>query len=137
MFYLYHLTGDAFAFKHIQIAWGRHIANPLHWLGEGFDEGGRKLYLALMVLFGWALNLWLLSRRYWAEAVMMFICCMIPLMTGLDAMPRYIFGLYPSLLAIILLTRRWPSLRPAILGLSGMVASFIAMGFIDHLFFTV
>ncbi|QFI53803.1 hypothetical protein [Aeromonas simiae] len=137
MFYLYHLTGDALAFKHIQVAWGRAMDSPLDWWISGFELGGRKMYLSIMVMFGWALNLWLFSQKRWAEATLMVICCTIPLMTGLNAMPRYMFGLYPTLLAIILFSRRWPALRPAILCLSGMVASFIAVAFVNAKFFTV
>lgn len=137
MFYLYHLTGDALAFKHIQVAWGRYMDSPLDWWLSGFELGGRKSYLSIMVMFGWALNLYLFSQKRWAEATLMFICCTIPLMTGLNAMPRYMFGLYPTMLAIILLTHRWPAIRPAVLCISGMVASFIAVAFVNFKFFTV
>ncbi|MGB6187128.1 MAG: hypothetical protein WBF70_00865 [Aeromonas molluscorum] len=137
MVYLYHLMGDALAFKHIQVAWGRHMDSPLDWWMSGFELGGRKAYLSIMVMFGWALNGYLFYKKRWAEATLMFICCTIPLMTGLNAMPRYMFGLYPTLLAIILLTHRWPAIRPAVLCLSGMVASFIAVAFVNFKFFTV
>ncbi|MNF80065.1 hypothetical protein D3C84_622990 [compost metagenome] len=137
MVYLYHLTGDALAFKHIQVAWGRYMDSPLDWWLSGFELGGRKAYLSIMVIFGWCLNGYLFSQKRWAEATLMFICCTIPLMTGLNAMPRYMFGLYPTLLAIILLAHRWPSIRPAVLCISGMVASFIAVAFVNFKFFTV
>ena len=137
MVYLYHLTGDALAFKHIQVAWGRYMDSPLDWWLSGFELGGRKAYLSIMVIFGWCLNGYLFSQKRWAEATLMFICCTIPLMTGLNAMPRYMFGLYPTLLAIILLTHRWPAIRPAVLCISGMVASFIAVAFVNFKFFTV
>ena len=52
----------------------------------------------------------------------------------LNAMPRYMFGLYLTLLAIILLAHRWPSIRPAVLCISGMVASFIAVAFVNFKF---
>ena len=137
MVYLYHLTGDALAFKHIQVAWGRYMDSPLDWWLSGFELGGRKAYLSIMVIFGWCLNGYLFSQKRWAEATLMFICCTIPLMTGLNAMPRYMFGLYPTLLAIILLAHRWPAIRPAVLCISGMVASFIAVAFVNFKFFTV
>ena len=111
--------------------------SPLDWWLSGFELGGRKAYLSIMVIFGWCLNGYLFSQKRWAEATLMFICCTIPLMTGLNAMPRYMFGLYPTLLAIILLTHRWPAIRPAVLCLSGMVASFIAVAFVNFKFFTV
>jgi hypothetical protein len=50
---------------------------------------------------------------------------------------RYMFGLYPTLLAIVLLAHRWPAIRPAVLCISGMVASFIAVAFVNFKFFTV
>jgi len=137
MVYLYHLTGDALAFKHIQVAWGRYMDSPLDWWLSGFELGGRKAYLSIMVIFGWCLNGYLFSQKRWAEATLMFICCTIPLMTGLNAMPRYMFGLYPTLLAIVLLAHRWPAIRPAVLCISGMVASFIAVAFVNFKFFTV
>ncbi|MGL5947773.1 MAG: hypothetical protein ACRCYV_01755 [Aeromonas sp.] len=137
MFYLYHLTGDAFAFKHIQLAWGRTMDNPISWWLTGFELGGRKLYLSIMVMVGWALNLYLLTQKRWAEGCLMFICCTIPLATSLNAMPRYMFGLYPTLLALILLAQRWPALRPALLGVGGMVSSFIAVAFVNFKFFTI
>ncbi|MGL5286905.1 MAG: hypothetical protein ACRC8D_12305 [Aeromonas sp.] len=137
MFYLYHLTGDAFAFKHIQIAWGRYMDSPLDWWMTGFELGGRKLYLSIMVVFGWLLNLWLLGNRRWAEAVMMFICCTVPLTTGLNAIPRYMFGLYPTMLALVLFAQRWPAIRPAMLCVCATVSSFIAVAFVNFKFFTV
>ncbi len=46
MSYLYYLTGDAFAFMHIQIAWVREFQNPIQTLitgitGRGFPFGGK------------------------------------------------------------------------------------------------
>ena len=40
-------------------------------------------------------------------------------------------------LAIVLLAHRWPAIRPAVLCISGMVASFIAVAFVNFKFFTV
>lgn len=42
MVYLYHLTGDALAFKHIQVAWGRYMDSPLDWWLSGFELGGAR-----------------------------------------------------------------------------------------------
>jgi len=37
----------------------------------------------------------------------------------------------------VLLAHRWPAIRPAVLCISGMVASFIAVAFVNFKFFTV
>ena len=37
----------------------------------------------------------------------------------------------------VVLTHRWPAIRPAVLCISGMVASFIAVAFVNFKFFTV
>ena len=42
-----------------------------------------------------------------------------------------------GLLAIVLLAHRWPAIRPAVLCINGMVASFIAVAFVSFKFFTV
>lgn len=137
MFYLYQLTGDALAFKHIQIAWGRQTDWPFVWWLRGFDAGGRKLYLSLMVTVGWGLNYYLFKRQRHAEATFMLICMTLPLMSSLNAIPRYLFGLYPTLLTLVLLTQRWPAARPVALALSGMGAVFVAVAFVNGKFFTV
>jgi hypothetical protein len=67
----------------------------------------------------------------------MFICCTIPLMTGLNAIAPLHVRPLSDLLAIMLLAHRWPAIRPAVLCISGMVASFIAVAFVNFKFFTV
>ncbi|MCL1127454.1 hypothetical protein [Shewanella surugensis] len=137
MLYLYFLVGDGFAFTHIQIAWTRHIDSPVHWLAKGLSDGGKGLYLVGMVTFGWLINLYLVYRRLWAEAVFVFICTFIPLLTGITAMPRYLFGLAPVYIAFIALSDKKPNLQTALLVLSSACLSFIVTGFVMSKFFTV
>ena len=53
MFYMHYHVGDAFSFKNIQLAWGRIFGNPFGYWLEGFETGGRKIYLSIMIAVGW------------------------------------------------------------------------------------
>lgn len=83
MMYLHFHMGDALAFGHIQIAWGRVVSNPIEWLIYGVETGGAKLYLVIVALMGFALNGYLFAKKRYAEAVFMLINLLIPLSSGL------------------------------------------------------
>ncbi|MBY6197796.1 hypothetical protein [Vibrio hangzhouensis] len=137
MAYLHFHMGDALAFGHIQIAWGRVFSNPLEWLIYGVEKGGAKLYLVLVSLGGFALNGYLWFRKRYAEALFMLINLLIPLSSGVNAMPRYIFGLYPTYLAIMMLLERFPKARMPVLLVGAAVSTFFTIGFFSSVFFTV
>ncbi len=137
MMYLHFHMGDALAFGHIQIAWGRVVSNPIEWLVYGVETGGAKLYLVIVSLMGFALNGYLFAKKRYAEAVFMLINLLIPLSSGVNAMPRYIFGLYPTYLAIILLLDKYPKARMPTLLAGAMLSTFFAIGFYSNVFFTV
>ncbi len=137
MAYLYFHVGDALAFGHIQIAWGRQLTNPFHWIMFGFEKGGPKLYLAIVALLSFALNIYLVVRKYYAEALFMFICLVLPLSSNLNAMPRYAFGLYPTFLGLQLIIERYPFIKTPMLCVFSAASTFIAIGFYSHMMFTV
>ncbi|KJF98250.1 membrane protein [Photobacterium leiognathi] len=137
MAYLYFHVGDALAFGHIQIAWGRQLTNPFHWIMFGFEKGGPKLYLAIVALLSFALNIYLVVRKYYAEALFMFICLVLPLSSNLNAMPRYAFGLYPTFLGLLLLIERYQFIKTPMLCVFSAASTFIAIGFYSHMMFTV
>lgn len=135
MLFLYYRTGDAFAYKDVQLAWSRTIGNPFGYWWEGFIEGDRKLYMSIAVTFGWLVNLYLFAKRRWAEGVFMLICTFIPLSTSNNAFPRYVFGLYPTVLALMWMVRNRPNLRPLLLALSAVMASYGAIAWVNSKFF--
>lgn len=137
MAYLYFHMGDALAFGHIQVAWGRTFSNPFVWLEYGFERGGPKLYLTIVSLLGFALNGYLIYKKRYAEALFLFINLVIPLSSGVNAMPRYIFGLYPTYLAIILLLESYPRAKMPVLLCGAAMSTFISIGFFSSSFFTV
>ncbi|EEZ41312.1 hypothetical protein [Photobacterium damselae] len=137
MTYLYFHTGDALAFGHIQIAWGRQLTNPIHWIIYGFNTGGPKLYLAIASLLAFALNLYLVFNKKYPEALFMFICLVLPLSSSLNAMPRYLFGLYPTFLGLAMIVERYPSVKTPLLCVFSAASCFISIGFFSHIMFTV
>jgi hypothetical protein len=101
MAYLYLHTGDAFAFRHVQVAWRRDPGNPLRLLIGRFDprnlgnllEGrSSDFYFQCWGYLGLTLLGSLVYRRRFMEATFGFFCLVVPLSTGLDSLPRYVVG---------------------------------------------
>lgn len=100
MLYLYLYVGDALAFSHVQVAWGRDFTIPLIWLAAGllhydlpklFDPDLYSyFYCSVWVVLGISLLCWLAAQRRWTELAFGLCCIFIPLSTGLTSMPRYV-----------------------------------------------
>jgi hypothetical protein len=135
MLYLYIHTGDAFAYKDIQLAWTRAIGNPFDYWWDGFGDGGRKFYMSAAVSVGWLMNIYLFAKKRWAEAVFMLLCTFIPLSTSNNAFPRYLFGLYPTMLVLLMLVKGRPNLRALLLALSAIMSCFGVIAWVNSLFF--
>ena len=101
MIYLHWLTGDALAFSHIQIAWGRDFENPLGRLFAGLmqsDLGSfasstsrSQEFLALGGLVAFLVIIMMALSGWLEEAVMLLATLLLALSTGLESVPRYIF----------------------------------------------
>lgn len=100
MLYLYLKTGDALAFSHIQVAWNRLPENPFHHISSGLTGKGLFKYWSLLSMSAIALGVWFAVKRNMAFAVFTLFCTLLPLATGLWAMPRYILWQAPYLLVI-------------------------------------
>lgn len=116
---------------------GRQLTNPIHWIIYGFNTGGPKLYLAIASLLAFALNLYLVFNKKYPEALFMFICLVLPLSSSLNAMPRYLFGLYPTFLGLAMIVERYPSVKTPLLCVFSAASCFISIGFFSHIMFTV
>lgn len=97
MLYLYWLTGDALAFSNIQRSWGRIPSNPIHVLWDGLQGSLFNQFAAAMSLAALLAAGLLAYKKMYDFAVFSFLCTIIPLSTGLLAMPRYIFWQAPIL----------------------------------------
>ena len=100
--YLYFLTGDALAFSHIQRAWNRYPENPITVILNGFkSKDTLHIYWAFLSLTAIASTIYFFYKRYSELALFSLICTLVPLSTGLWAMPRYIWWQAPLLLLVV------------------------------------
>lgn len=99
MIHLHRLMGDALAFTHVQIAWDRVPSNPLGHLLVGLRgvEPLPRLW-ALMSLVALLMVAVLFFKRQYELASFSLIATLVPLSTGLLAMPRYLWWQAPLLL---------------------------------------
>ncbi|WP_027153856.1 hypothetical protein [Mesorhizobium sp. WSM2561] len=109
--FLYLTVGDGFAFLHIQRAFGRVAGNPLVFLWDGLSAVPTTGWLptapqwsALAAIAGLALSAVLAVRRQYGAALFCALCIILPLITNLASMVRYVIGLAPltMLLAVLL-----------------------------------
>lgn len=116
MWFLHERSGDALAFSHVQRAWGRVPQSPLMHLVAGFGGTPINKVRAGMVVLVLAALAWLLATRRFQLCAFSVVCTVLPLTTGLWAMPRYIWWQAPILFALVSLVSRrylWVLYLPA------------------------
>lgn len=111
MAYLYWLTGDALAFMHIQIAWDRSMQYPFLVLISGLLDPGWGVYFAICALAGLVMAVWLFRKGHSEAALFLAVTLLIPLATGLDSMPRFLFWQFPFIFGMLELCLRYPTLK--------------------------
>ncbi|MEF3304481.1 mannosyltransferase family protein [Paenibacillus sp. GYB003] len=93
MTFLYFHVGDAFAFSHVQIAWDRENGNPFKLLLDGlFLKGLYSKYASIWGIVAISLSVYLFIRKKFGEAILGFLCIIIPLLSSLQSIPRYVVG---------------------------------------------
>lgn len=127
MLHLYRLTGDALAFVHVQKAWGRMFGNPLTVIAAGIHKGTIHLDWALMSLAAVLAALLLIAIQETALGAFSLLSVLIPLSSGLQSMPRYIWWQAPLLL-LLAQAMKWRALRVVLIPLfiAGLVYMYIA-----------
>jgi hypothetical protein len=108
--FLYVTVGDGFAFLHVQRAFGRVAGNPLHFLWDGLAAVPTIGWLptapqwsALAALTGLALSVVLAVRRQYGAGFFCAACIILPLITNLASMVRYVVGLAPLIMLMAIL----------------------------------
>lgn len=127
MLFLHVTVGDGFAFVHVQRAFGRVAGNPVLYLWEGISampKGGflpsAPQWSALAVIVGLALCAVLAVRRQYEAALFCALCIVLPMITNLSSMVRYVGALAP----LIMLSAQLMS-RPAPLWLAALVLALV------------
>jgi hypothetical protein len=107
MLFLYLHVGDGFAFLHVQRAFGRVAGDPLLFLWDGLTAVPTKGWLptapqwsALAAIIGLTLSVVLAARRRYGAALFCASSIILPLITNLASMVRYVIGLAPLMMLI-------------------------------------
>lgn len=120
MLYLRGHVGDALAFQHIEVAWGRHPGNPLAniWHGlrardlsvasflPGHEESLTYFALACVVAAG--LILWAFWSGLILEAGLVAVTLLLSTSTGLWSSTRYLYANPVTLMLVAALMQKMP-----------------------------
>lgn len=137
MTFYYYYTGDPESFKNIQFAWGRSVGNPFDYWYSGLMTGGRKTYMAVSIVVGYLLALVLIWRRLYSEFIFMIICITVPILTSINTFPRYLFGLFPTYIALYELVRKNSVLRYILLTCGAATATYFTVAWVNSKFFAI
>ncbi len=123
--YLYHHMGDALAFVHVMVAWGRTTANPLGVMARSYQQHGWFRVWSVMALASLLVSAWLVRRR--AEyGIFLAISILIAMSSGLLwSFPRYLWWQPPLLYVIFFWLRRSVPAWMIYLAFAGAMASFM------------
>jgi hypothetical protein len=141
MLYLGQLTGNPFAFRDVQQAWGRALgmrqlvrAVVDYAVSPGLVAASwdfRLLNVAALLL-ALAAALVLAVRRDWALSAYTFVSVLVPLATGsLQSMNRYIVVLFPIVLVLGLVGRR-PLVDQTIRAIFAVLMGLMTVLFASH-----
>jgi Mannosyltransferase (PIG-V) len=104
--YLYHHVGDALAFAHIQVAWGRATTNPVIVLLRSYHQHGWIRFFAELAVIGLLVSLWLMRKRP-ELGIFLALSIFLPCASGtLQGFPRYLWWQPPFLYVIFVWLRR-------------------------------
>lgn len=100
MLYLYFKVGDAFAFVHVQRAWGRESLGVLNVLkGALLGEFPIGYYGICLCIYIFLLGMLIFKHRHIEEAVFPIITLLVATNSSLGSTPRYMAGSFVMLLA--------------------------------------
>jgi hypothetical protein len=146
MFYQWWLSGDALAFKHAQVAWGREpsifFLRPVinWWLNKPLmlvqSWNTPLLHVAAMLLCFVCVYI-LARRREWAFALYVLMSVILPLSSGqLASLERYTMGFFPIFIALGIVAKtehRDQTIRVIFVTLLGIMTALYAAAYTNAL----
>ena len=137
MLFLYFHIGDALAFANVQRAWGNVPQSPLGTLSRALSGDPIKVYGAVAAMLTLIAALYLVVKRYPAEAVILLFAVLLPLSVGAYSVPRYSLTLYPIFLALGLITKDMAKTRMVTLCVLFALTGFTVMSWVTGQHFLV
>jgi hypothetical protein len=101
MAYQYAVIGDALAFSHVQLLWGRQWTGPVNQLTHAFADWDwarvlapngveSRSYAAAWAVLGLVVACGLAWKRRWVEAYLLAASVLLPLSTAMHSLPRFV-----------------------------------------------
>ncbi len=106
MLYLHARLGDALAFQHAEISWGRSLGNPISTLIFCFQQPHWLRVWAIMMVAGWLASFWLFKLGKPEMGTYLALVLLLATSTGYWSMARYLWWQPPFLYAVYRLLRR-------------------------------
>lgn len=124
MFYLKRTLGDAFAFAHVQVAWGKKIGgNVFSVLGKAMFNTFPPSYLCVVALFSVLIILLSIFKfRRFDEAIMPVVTFLLSASISLNSIPRYMWG---SCFVMVALTDELVTIKRKYVVYAFLVGNFI------------
>lgn len=67
----------------------------------------------------------------------MIICCTVPILTSINTFPRYLFGLFPTYIALYEIVKRNSVLRYILLTIGAAAATYFTVAWVNSKFFAI
>jgi hypothetical protein len=105
-YYNYILTKNPFAFLQIQASWGRQLVNPIRLIIGGLFHGDiTSIFNSLFVLLTVALVIIFYKKIRGSYLIFIAYSIIVPLLTGLESLPRYILVIFPLFILLAQITK--------------------------------
>jgi hypothetical protein len=127
MLYLYVHTGDALAFIHVQIAWGRVPHSPILVTLKALHNHRWQRVWGMMIIAGFLTVGWLLKEGSTELAVYLAAAILVPLFADTWGFPRYLWWQPPFLYALLVVLKKHPWVWPVYMVFAGGMASFMVI----------
>lgn len=135
--WLWHLTGNPFAFSDIQVAWGRAPTFPTQPITDYLSQPYRiivpwnplvlNMASAIMAMLAVA---WCVLRRRWGMALLVVLTLLAPLATGtLMSLTRYMLAAFPIYLMLADVATKRPLVGGLLLAMSASAMGALVVGF--------
>lgn len=138
--YLHFLVGDALAFMHVQLAWGREFTwppNSYTALIEGWEKstfsGLARTYMVSCGAATLCAAYLLIMRKHVPEGIFLGLIVLVSVGSSILSIPRHVLALWTGYLALALLLQGKPKLTMVVVSLSIALLWVYTVGWVNGL----